>query len=42
LTRDRSDALVNTSVAGVYVAHDDEVVYRSTDGLTWTRHPVSP
>lgn len=24
------------------LAHDDEVVYRSTDGLTWTRHPVNP
>ncbi|GAA1039851.1 hypothetical protein GCM10009557_59570 [Virgisporangium ochraceum] len=41
LTRDhRTTGLVTTTVPGVYVARDDEAVYRSTDGLRWTRHVV--
>lgn len=41
LARDpRTDRLVRTSVAGVYLANDDESVYLSTDGLRWRRIPV--
>jgi hypothetical protein len=40
LSRYFSSLLLQTSVAGVYVAMDDEAVYRSTDGLRWTRHVV--
>jgi hypothetical protein len=40
LSRYPDGTLLLTSVAGVYVAMDDEAVYRSTDGLRWTRHVV--
>ncbi len=42
LTLNHLGDLVTTSVAGVYTAYDDEVVYHSTDGLRWTRSAVNP
>jgi hypothetical protein len=38
----RTGTIVGTRVAGVYLAHDDASVFVSTDGLTWTGHPVRP
>lgn len=41
LARDhRTTDLVTTAVSGVYLARDDVAVYRSIDGLRWTRHVV--
>jgi len=38
---DQDGQAVSVAGPGLYLCHDDAAVYRSTDGLTWTRLPIS-